>query len=82
MLSKFTRAAGAVTTSTWAATAGYPLAAGAASLPDGGTVTVRIGTDPAIPSFRIHATGTHIRVAEDVQRLLCGEATLMASSLN
>ena len=47
-------------------------------LPRGGTVTVRIGPDPAIPSFRIHATGTHIRIAEDVQHLLRGEATLSA----
>ena len=45
-------------------------------LPRGGTVTVRIGADPAIPSFRIRATGTHIRVAEDVQHLLRGETTL------
>ena len=47
-------------------------------LPRGGTVTVRIGADPAIPGFRIHAAGTHIRVADDVQRLLRGEATLSA----
>lgn len=42
-------------------------------LPRGGTVTVRIGPDPAVPSFRIHGTGTHIRIAEDVTRLLRGE---------
>jgi histidine phosphotransferase ChpT len=47
-------------------------------LPRGGTVTVRIGPDPAIPSFRIRGEGTHIRVAEDVQRLLRGESTLSA----
>jgi histidine phosphotransferase ChpT len=47
-------------------------------LPRGGTVTVQIGADPAIPSFRIHGTGTHVRVADDVQRLLRGEATLSA----
>jgi histidine phosphotransferase ChpT len=47
-------------------------------LPRGGTVTVRAGADPAHPSFRIRAAGTHIRVAEDVQRLLRGEATLSA----
>jgi histidine phosphotransferase ChpT len=47
-------------------------------LPRGGTVTVRIGPDPGVPSFRIHGTGTHVRVAEDVQRLLKGEATLAA----
>ena len=47
-------------------------------MPRGGTVTVRIGPDPGVPSFRIHGTGTHVRVAEDVQRLLKGEATLAA----
>jgi histidine phosphotransferase ChpT len=47
-------------------------------LPRGGTVTVKTGSDPAKPSFRIRAVGTHIRVAEDVQRLLRGEATLSA----
>jgi histidine phosphotransferase ChpT len=47
-------------------------------LPRGGTVTVRIGADPAIPSFHIRGEGTHIRVAEDVQHLLRGEATLSA----
>jgi len=47
-------------------------------LPRGGTVTVRIGADPSVPSFHIRGEGTHIRVAEDVQRLLRGEATLSA----
>ena len=47
-------------------------------LPRGGIVTVRIGADPGVPSFRIHGTGTHVRVAEDVARLLKGEATLAA----
>jgi histidine phosphotransferase ChpT len=47
-------------------------------LPRGGTVTVRIGADPSVPSFHIRAHGTHIRVAEDVQHLLRGEATLSA----
>jgi histidine phosphotransferase ChpT len=47
-------------------------------LPRGGTVTVAVGADHANPSFRIRATGTHVRVAEDVQRLLRGEATLNA----
>jgi histidine phosphotransferase ChpT len=47
-------------------------------LPRGGTVTVRIGPDPSVPSFHIRGEGTHIRVAEDVQRLLRGEATLGA----
>jgi histidine phosphotransferase ChpT len=47
-------------------------------LPRGGTVTVRIGADPSTPSFHIRGEGTHIRVAEDVQRLLRGETTLSA----
>jgi histidine phosphotransferase ChpT len=47
-------------------------------LPRGGTVTVRIGADHTVPSFRIHGTGTHVRVADDVQRLLRGEAALSA----
>jgi histidine phosphotransferase ChpT len=47
-------------------------------LPRGGAVTVRIGSDPGVPSFHIRGTGTHVRVAEDVQRLLRGEATLSA----
>jgi histidine phosphotransferase ChpT len=47
-------------------------------LPRGGVVTVRIGSDSGVPSFRIHGTGTHVRVAEDVARLLKGEATLAA----
>lgn len=42
-------------------------------LPRGGRVTVRIGADTAIPSFHVRGEGTHIRVAEDVQRLLRGE---------
>jgi len=42
-------------------------------LPRGGRVMVRIGADPAQPGFRIRGEGTHIRVAEDVQRLLKGE---------
>jgi len=46
-------------------------------LPRGGTVTVKIGTG-ATPSFHIRATGTHIRVAEDVERLVRGEGTLGA----
>ena len=46
-------------------------------LPRGGTVTVKIGTG-ATPSFHIHATGTHVRVSEDVERMLRGEGTLSA----
>jgi len=47
-------------------------------LPRGGIVRVTIGPDPAVPSFRIEARGTHVRVAEDVQRMLRGESTLGA----
>ena len=46
-------------------------------LPRGGTVTVKIGSGPT-PSFHIHATGTHVRVSEDVERMLRGEGTLSA----
>ena len=47
-------------------------------LPRGGQVTVEAGPDPGVPSFHIRGQGTHVRVAEDVQRLLRGEATLSA----
>jgi histidine phosphotransferase ChpT len=47
-------------------------------LPRGGTVRVTIGPDAMAPSFRIEARGTHVRVAEDVQRMLRGEAALNA----
>jgi histidine phosphotransferase ChpT len=46
-------------------------------LPRGGIVSVTIGAG-ATPSFHIRAAGTHIRVAEDVERLLRGEGTLSA----
>jgi histidine phosphotransferase ChpT len=42
-------------------------------LPRGGTVTVNIGADTSVPSFHIRGQGTHIRVADDMQRLLRGE---------
>jgi len=42
-------------------------------LPRGGTVTVSIGADTSVPSFHIRGQGTHIRVADDMQRLLSGE---------
>ncbi|MBV9548153.1 MAG: histidine phosphotransferase [Alphaproteobacteria bacterium] len=47
-------------------------------LPRGGTVTVKIGADAGVPSFHIRGTGSHVRVAEDVQRLLRGESSLSA----
>jgi histidine phosphotransferase ChpT len=47
-------------------------------LPRGGTVRVTIGPDPAAPRFHIEARGTHVRVAEDVERMLRGESTLSA----
>ena len=46
---------------------------GADCLPRGGLVRVEAGADPAAPSFTIRATGTHIRVAEDVERSIRGE---------
>jgi histidine phosphotransferase ChpT len=46
-------------------------------LPRGGIVTVKTGAGPN-PSFHIHATGSHVRVAEDVERMLKGEGTLGA----
>jgi histidine phosphotransferase ChpT len=46
-------------------------------LPRGGTVTVKVGAGTT-PSFHIHATGTHVRIAEDVERILKGEGTLNA----
>jgi histidine phosphotransferase ChpT len=42
-------------------------------LPRGGTVTVSIGADPAVPSFQIRAQGTHTRVPEEIERMLRGE---------
>jgi histidine phosphotransferase ChpT len=47
-------------------------------LPRGGTVRVTIGPDASVPSFHIEARGTHVRVAEDVERMLKGESTLNA----
>src|SRR4029078_10272983 len=46
-------------------------------LPRGGVVTVKIGTGPT-PSFHIHATGTQVRVSDDVERMLRGEGPLSA----
>jgi histidine phosphotransferase ChpT len=44
---------------------------GADCLPRGGVVRVEAVEEP--PSFKIHASGTHIRVAEDVERSIRGE---------
>ncbi len=48
---------------------------GADCLPRGGTVRVATSSDPAAPSFRVRATGTHIRVSEDVEKAVRGEAS-------
>ena len=51
---------------------------GADCLPRGGIVRVDAGTDPAVPSFKIRATGTHIRLAEEVERSIRGEQAVSA----
>ncbi len=48
---------------------------GADCLPRGGTVTVTTSEDPAAPSFKVRAAGTHIRVSEDVNKAVRGEAS-------
>lgn len=42
-------------------------------LPRGGSVKVTSGGDPAAPSFKIHATGSHARVLEEVEKAVRGE---------
>jgi histidine phosphotransferase ChpT len=42
-------------------------------LPRGGAIKVTIGSDPTVPSFRIHATGSHARVLEEVEKAVRGE---------
>lgn len=46
---------------------------GADCLPRGGLVRVEASADPAIPSFKVRASGSHIRVAEDVERCIRGD---------
>jgi histidine phosphotransferase ChpT len=48
---------------------------GADCLPRGGTVRVTTSTDSATPSFTVHASGTHIRVSDDVEKAMRGEAS-------
>jgi histidine phosphotransferase ChpT len=48
---------------------------GADCLPRGGIVAVTTSEDPTAPSFRIRANGTHIRVSEDVEKAIRGEAS-------
>jgi len=48
---------------------------GADCLPRGGKVIVTTSTDAAAPSFKVHASGTHIRVSEDVEKAVRGEAS-------
>ncbi len=47
-------------------------------LPRGGAVTVDAGTDPAMPSFRIRASGLKARITEEVGRSIRGEAQMEA----
>jgi histidine phosphotransferase ChpT len=47
---------------------------GADCLPRGGKVSVTTSQDAAAPSFKVHASGTHTRVAEDVEKAVRGEA--------
>ena len=46
---------------------------GADCLPRGGVVRVDAAADSTTPSFKINASGTHIRIAEDVERSIRGE---------
>ena len=43
-------------------------------LPRGGTVHVTTSSDPAAPAFKIHGTGSHARVQEEVAKAVRGEA--------
>jgi len=49
---------------------------GADCLPRGGVVRVDAGANAAAPSFTILARGTHIRLAEDVERSIRGEQAM------
>jgi histidine phosphotransferase ChpT len=42
-------------------------------LPRGGTVKVTATSDATAPAFRIHATGSHARVLEEVEKAVRGE---------
>jgi histidine phosphotransferase ChpT len=46
---------------------------GSDCLPRGGVVRVEASADAAAPAFTVRAQGTHIRVAEEVERALNGE---------
>jgi histidine phosphotransferase ChpT len=46
---------------------------GADCLPRGGTVRVEASADPATPRFKVFATGSHVRLSPDVERVLRGE---------
>ena len=48
---------------------------GADCLPRGGKVVVTTSADAAAPSFKVLASGTHIRVSEDVEKAVRGEAS-------
>src|ERR1700754_1036612 len=47
-------------------------------LPRGGEVRVEAGADPAMPSFRINASGLNARITDEVGRSIRGEAQMEA----
>jgi histidine phosphotransferase ChpT len=51
---------------------------GADCLPRGGVVRVDAGADASVPSFKVRATGTHIRLADEVERSIRGEQAVSA----
>jgi histidine phosphotransferase ChpT len=51
---------------------------GADCLPRGGTVKVTSSGDPSAPGFKIHASGSHARVLEEVEKAVRGETNSSA----
>src|SRR5271156_5330565 len=47
---------------------------GADCLPRGGAVRVEAGADPAVPAFKIRASGLNARVTEEVDKSIRGES--------
>ena len=47
---------------------------GADSLPRGGELRVEAGADPAVPSFKIRASGLNARITEEIEKTLRGES--------
>ena len=44
-------------------------------LPRGGTVKVTTSSDGAAPAFKVHGTGSHARVLEEIEKAVRGEAS-------